>query len=101
MNIHKIWNSISNIDLNFGKNISDNKYGAISTINKIEENEYYLVKWKSVSYTMQYSYKTGIYVIKAGELVCDEIYLNPLINGIIFMKKTRKKNCQVEYCYFK
>ena len=29
---------------------------------------------------MQYSYKTGIYVIKAGELVHDAVYLNPFAN---------------------
>ena len=29
---------------------------------------------------MQYYNKIGIYFIKAGELVCDAVYLNPLAN---------------------
>ena len=62
------------------RDIIDNKYGEISTIEKNAESGYYLVKWKSESYNLQSSYKWGRYVIKAGKLVCDEAYLNTLAN---------------------
>ena len=66
INVHIKQNSISNIALNIGKNISDNYYGKFSTIDKNAENQYYLVKCTSGSYTLQSSHKIGIDVIKAG-----------------------------------
>ena len=63
--------------LKIGKDISDNDYRSVSKIDKNAENRYYLVKWKSDSYTFQYSNKTGRDVIKAGKLVGDAVYLNP------------------------
>ena len=67
-----------NIDLNIDRGISDRYYGAISTIDKNSESVYYLVKWTIESYIFQLSQKLVKCVIKAGELVCDAAYLNPL-----------------------
>ena len=61
--------------------MSDNNFGAISTIDKNEENGYYIVKWKSDSYNVQSSHKIGINFIKAGELVFDVVYFNPFANS--------------------
>ena len=58
-------NVIRNIALSIGKNISDNDYGSISTIDKSEGNLYYVVKLTSDSYTLQYSNNIVNYVIKA------------------------------------
>ena len=38
-------------NLTIHKNICDNDYGEISTIDKNAENGYYLVNWTSLSYT--------------------------------------------------
>ena len=76
INVHIKHNTISNIDLNIGKDISENDYGAISIIDKNAETGYYFVKWTSDSYTFQYSHKIGKYFIKAGWLVCDAVYFN-------------------------
>ena len=38
------------------------------------------MKCTSEIYTSQYSHKLGKYIIKAGELVWDAVYLNPLDN---------------------
>ena len=47
---------------------------------KNAESRYCIVEWTSDSYTQQsYNYKVK-YVIKAGELVHDAVYLNPLVN---------------------
>ena len=46
-------------------------------MDKNSENGYYLVKWTGGSYTFQASRKILSDVIKAGELVCDTLYLNP------------------------
>ena len=40
----------------------------------------YLVKLTSDSYTLQSSNSIVRYFIKAGELVCDAVYLNPFSN---------------------
>ena len=48
---------IRNIDLNIGKDISDNNYREILTIDKNEENGYYLVKWISDSYNFNSYHK--------------------------------------------
>ena len=42
--------------------MSDNNYGAISTIDKNSENGYYIVKWTNDSYNFQYTIKIGIYL---------------------------------------
>ena len=47
---------------------------------KNAEKWYYIVKFKSDSYTLQYYHNIGRYVIKSGKLVCDAVYLNPLSN---------------------
>ena len=73
-------NPIRNIDFKIGRDISDNDYGEISTIDKNTENWYYLVQWTSDSYTFQYSHKIGRDVIKAVGLVCDAVYLNSSYN---------------------
>ena len=39
---------------------------------------YYLVKWTSESYTLLYSKNPGNNIIKATELVCNELYFNPV-----------------------
>ena len=80
INVHIKQNFTSNIALNIRKDISDNNDGVISKIDKNAENEYYLVKWTSNSYTLQSSHMIGKYVIKAGELVCDTVYLNSFDN---------------------
>ena len=41
----------------------------------------YLVRWKIDIYTLQSFHKSGKYVIKDGELVCDTVYLNPISNS--------------------
>ena len=38
------------------------------------------MRWKSGIYTLQSSHKIGRYVIKARELVCDAVHLNPFAN---------------------
>ena len=76
INVHIKKNAIRNISLNIFKDISVNDYGAISTIDKNAEN----VKWKSGSYTLQYSHKIARDVIKDGEFVCDVVYLNIFAN---------------------
>ena len=63
------------------------------------ENWYYLVKWTSGSYTLQYSHNIVRDVIKAGELMCDAEYLNPFDyfkQSYITYEKSIKNNCQVE-----
>ena len=74
------------------------------TIENNVENIYFLVKWTSDSYTLQYSPKIGRQFIKADELACYSVYLNTFDNfkqwytpyggGMKF------KKIQVEYCYF-
>ena len=76
INFHIKYHAISNIALNIRKYISDNYYGAIPTIDNNAENEYYIVKWTSDSYTLQSSHKIVRYVIKSGELVCGAVHLN-------------------------
>ena len=78
--VHVKYNSISNIYINIGKDISDNYYEEISTIEKNAENEYYLVKWKIDSYNLQYSHNIVKDMIKNVDLVCDALYLNPFVN---------------------
>ena len=39
--------------LGIGKDISDNDYGSISTMEKNAESGYYLDKWTSYSYNLQ------------------------------------------------
>ena len=68
------------IPLNIVRDISENYYDTISVIDKNSDSGYYLVKWTSESYTLQYSQKLGKYFIKIDELVCDAVYLNPLAN---------------------
>ena len=69
------------------------------------KNRYYLVKWTSDSCTLESSHRIGRYNIKAGELVYDAVYLNPFANFkkwyTPFGEGMNKKNCQVEYFYFK
>ena len=60
--------------------ISDKNHGVISTIYQNLESGYYLVKWTSEMYTLQYTKKLGNDVIKAGDLGCGSVYLNPLAN---------------------
>ena len=45
---------------------------------KNEESGYYLVKQTSGSFKIQSYHSTGKYVIEAGKLVCDAVYLNAL-----------------------
>ena len=40
-----------------------------------------MIKYTSGSYTLQYSHKIVRGIIKAVELVCDAVYLNPLDNS--------------------
>ena len=67
------------------------------------ENWFYLVKFTSDSYAFKYSPNIVIDVIKAGELVCDAVYLNTFANFkqcyTPYRGKINGKNCQVEYCY--
>ena len=72
-------------------------------LTKVQQNRYNIVKWTSDSYNFQYSHKIGRYVIKADELVCDVVYLNPFHNfkqWYTTYEKMKENNCQVEYCYF-
>ena len=80
INFHIKWNAIRNIDLNNIRDIIDEYYGTISTIDKNAESEYYIVKWTIESYSFQSSQKLGTYFIKSGGLVCDALHLNPLAN---------------------
>ena len=64
MNVHIKHNDIRNIVLNTGKDISENDYEAISTIDKNLECGYYLVQLTSDSYTFQSSYKIGKILIR-------------------------------------
>ena len=52
--------------LKIGIYISDKYYCEISTIDKNIESGYYIVKWKSESYTLQYYQKLEKDVIKTG-----------------------------------
>ena len=101
INVYIKQNAIKNIALNI------RKYIKLTTIMKLfqklknAENGYYIIEWTSDIYTFHYSHKIGRYVIKSGELVCDEVYFNQFANFKQFytphgggMKKT---NCQVEY----
>ena len=45
----------------------------LSTIDKHAETGFYLVKWKSASYTLYSSQKFGKYVIKDGKLAYDSV----------------------------
>ena len=66
-------------------------------------NRYYLVKLTSASYTFHSYHKIRRYVIKAGELVYDSVYLNIFDNFKQWYtpyEKKQEKNCQVEYFYF-
>ena len=47
---------------------------------KNEEIWYYVFKCTSDSYTFQFSHKIGKGFVKAGELVCYAVYLNPSDN---------------------
>ena len=47
-------------------------------MDKYAESGYYIVNWTSESDTFQYYKRLKKYVIKAGELVCDVVCLNPL-----------------------
>ena len=80
ISFHIKHNAIRNIAFKIVKDISDNDYGEISTIEKNAENWYYLGKCTSDSYTLQSSHNIGRDVIKVGELVCDAVYLNPFAN---------------------
>ena len=80
INVHSKKNYIRNIALNIGSDIKYEDFGAISRIDKNIESGYYPVKWTSESYTLQSYKKLGNDVIKAGELLCDAVYLNPLAN---------------------
>ena len=60
--------------------ISYNDYGKISTIDKNSENGYYIVKWTNGSFTLQSYNNILINNIKAVQLVCNAVYLNPLSN---------------------
>ena len=73
-------NAIRNTALKIGRDIRDQGYGEIFTIYKHAEIGYYLVKWKSEIYNFQSSRNLGNDFIKVCELVCDEVYLNPLAN---------------------
>ena len=50
-------------------------------MDKNAENGYYLDKWISDSYTLQYYHKIGRDFIKASELMYDALYLNPYSNS--------------------
>ena len=95
INVRISHNSIRNISLNIVKNLSDNGYGAIYTIVKKLKSGYYLVKWTIYSYTLKFSHKIVNILIKAGELVCDVLYLNPPSNFnqwyTPYEKKTKDK----------
>ena len=97
-------NDIRNIAFIFCRDISNKDYGTVSTIDKNSESGYYPVKWTSKSYNFKSSHKLGKYVIKAGELVCDSLYLNPLANFnqcyTPYLKKSRGKKSHIEYYYF-
>ena len=73
-------NSISDIALNIVRYVSEKGQGEISEIDKNLESGFCFVKWTSDSYTLQSSNKLGKYVIKAGDLVFNAVYLNPLAN---------------------
>ena len=72
----------------------------MENLSKLKKCGYYIVKWTSDSYTFQSPHKMVKYIIKAGELVCDVVYFNPLANFKQWYnpyKKTHKgKNCQTE-----
>ena len=53
--------------MNIGSDISDKYCGAVSSIDKNAGSGYYLVKWKSNSYTFHYSNKLGNDVINVSE----------------------------------
>ena len=76
MNVHIKQNSITNIDLNIGRYISDNYYRKFYTIDKNLECGYYLVKFTSDSYTLQYFREILKYLIKYGEMMCDSVYIS-------------------------
>ena len=69
---------MSDIALNIYIGISDEYYGAISTIDKNSESVYYLVKWTIESYIFQLSQKLVKCIIKAVMVVCDAAFFNPL-----------------------
>ena len=50
------------------------------TLTKIQKELHFIIIWRSDSYTLQSYHKIRKYVIRAGELVCDELYLNTLSN---------------------
>ena len=83
--------STRTIALNICRYISDKGCGAISTIGKKIESEYDLVKCTSDNYTLQYSNKIVKGIIKAGELVCDALYLNPLANFKLWYTSMKNK----------
>ena len=66
--------------LNIGGDIGDKYYDTISNVSKYAESGYYLIKYTSESCHLYSSQKLGKYVIKAGELVYDAVYLNSLAN---------------------
>ena len=80
INVNIKHNATRNIDLSIVKDISGKIYEQISTIEKNSESGYYIVTFKSDSCTLQHSNKIVKFVIKAGEVVYDAVYLNPLYN---------------------
>ena len=71
----------------------------MENLSKLKKCGYYIVKWTSDSYTFQSPHKMVKYIIKAGELVCDVVYFNPLANFkqcIIHIKRhTREKTIRL------
>ena len=80
INAHLKQNSISNVALNIGRYISEKYYGAILKTDKNVENGYYLVKWTSDSYILQFYHKIERDIIKDGGFVCGVLYLNTFAN---------------------
>ena len=92
--------TIRNIALNIGKDIIDNNYGAISSLDKNAEIWYYLVKWRIYSYTLQYYHIMGIYAINYGQFMCHSVYLNSFAyikQWYTPYEKIYETHCQVEY----
>ena len=73
-------NYIRDIVLKIGIDVSYKDCGAIYRIDKNTESGYCLVKCTSESYIFWSSKKLRNYVIKAGEMLCDGVYFNPLDN---------------------
>ena len=69
ININIKQNSIRKNASNIDRYISENDYGEMYTIERIENVNIIFFNWTSDSYTLHYIHKIGKYLIKDGELV--------------------------------